>query len=316
MLKNVRTVGGGTLNFPLLISFQTVVLLLLLITAGCAVAASFRNHTSNHPLIYFICLSLVSLPAAFSHADIGHIVINTLGAMIAALTILSQYPRIWRWTWLSFSIVILLAACSNLAFYRGLVGRATIYLRTIKGDRAAQRRIDELREFMSIDPDAPQLPFQAHLLAPLGVPRMMTPYAGDPQIVTGRYPWLFPMSSTAAMYEKIAEIEAHPDWPLILGSDRPLRCGDNPEELRQFMRVVLFVPYMPQAKHQIASADPFCEYVNSRYVLSAYAAPVPAYHIWIRKGNDAAVVIKASAQNGYASTFWQSQRTTAPGLSP
>jgi hypothetical protein len=310
-LDNVRTVGGGTQNFPLLISFQALVLLLLLIVAGCAVVASFRTRTSQHPLIYLICLSLVSLPAAFSHADIGHIFINTLGAMIAALTILSQYPRIWRWTWPCFAVVILLAACSHLAFYRGAVERPiqvrafsnqyhsataeklyTIYLRKIKGDKAAQRRIDELRAFMAIDPDAPHLPFQTHLLAPLGVPRMMTPYAGDAQIVTGRYPWLFPMGSIAAMREKMAEIEAHPDWPLILGSDRPLSCEDDPEYLRHFMKVILFAPYMPQVKHQIKAADPFCEYVNDRYVLSAYAAPVPGYYIWVRKDNEAGAAIK------------------------
>jgi hypothetical protein len=313
LLNNVRSVGAGGLNFPLLISFQTLVLLLLLIVAGCAVIASFRDHTSQHHLIYFICLSLISLPAAFSHADIGHIFINTLGAIIAALSILSRYPKIWRWTWPCFAVVILLAGRSNVAFYRGIVERPmqvrafsnqyhsaiveklyTIYLRKIKSESAAQRRIDELRAFMAIDPDAPQLPFQAHLLAPLGVPRMMTPYAGDPQIVTGRYPWLFPMSSIPAMREKIAELEARPDWPLILGSNHPLSCEDDPAYLLHWLRVVLYAPYMPQARHQLNGAVPFCEYINAHYVLSTYASPVPAYHIWVRKGNDAAAAIKST----------------------
>jgi hypothetical protein len=313
VLDNIRTVGGGALNFPLLISFQTLVLLLLLIVAGCAVIASFRNGTSQHPLIYFVCISLVCLPAAFSHADVGHLFVNTLGAMLAALAILSQYPTIWRWTWPCFAVVIILVGFSHLAFYRGIVEQPiqerafsnqyhsaivekfyTIYLKKMKGESAGQKRIDDLRALMAIDPDSPHLPFHAHILAPLGVRRMMKPYIGDPQIVTGRYPWLFPMSSTAAMYEKIAEIEAHSDWPLILGSTGPLSCETDSEYLRHFLRVILFAPFMPQVRHRITGAEPFCEYINSHYVLSVYAAPVPSYHIWVRKGSDVAAVTRSA----------------------
>jgi hypothetical protein len=311
---NVLTAGGGGLNFPLLISFQTLVLLLLLIVAGCAAIASFHDRTSQHPLLYLICISLVCLPAAFSHADIGHIFVNTLGAMIAALTVLSQYRRIWRWTWPSFAVVILLATLSHVAFYRRpieirLEERAfsnqyhsamaekfyTIYLKKIKGESRAQRRIEELRAILFIDPGAPHLPFQAHLLAPLGVPGMMSPYVGDPQIVTGRYPWLFPLGNTTAVQEKIAELQARPDWPLILPSDRPLSCDDDPDYLRHFLKMILYAPYVPRARNQLKAAEPFCKFINTHYILSTYAAPVPSYHIWVRKGNaSAAAAIKSA----------------------
>jgi hypothetical protein len=311
---NVLSVGGGGLNFPLLISFQTLVLLLLLIIAGCAVIASFYDRTSQHALLYLICISVVCLPAAFSHADIGHIFVNTLGAMIAALTILSQYPRIWRWTWPSFALVIVLATCSHLSFYRRIIempleARAfgnqyhsaivekfyTLYLKKIKGESRAKQRIGELRAAMFIDPDAPHLSPQTHLLAPLGFPRMMSPYAGDPEIITGRYPWLFPAGNKTAIQEKIAELEAHPDWPLLLQSDRPLSCDDDPEFMRHLLKVILYAPYVPRARNQVKAADPFCEFVNTHYVLSTYAAPVPSYHIWIPKGNTAAAVTIKSA---------------------
>jgi hypothetical protein len=310
---NVLSVGGGGLNFPLLISFQTLVLLLLLIVAGCAVIASFYDRTSQHPLLYLICIAVVCLPAAFSHADIGHIVFNTLGAMIAALTILSQYPRIWRWTWPAFAAVILLTTCSQLLFYRRTIEmrleeRAfgnqyhsaivekyyTIYLRKTKGESRAQQRIQELRSFMFMDPNAPRLSPQTHILAPLGVQRMFEPYAGDPQVVTGRYPWMFPAGSTTAIQEKIAELEAHPDSPLLLQSDRPLSCEDDPEFLRHLLKIILYAPYVPHVRNQVKAVRPFCDFINTHYALSAYAAPVPSYHIWVPKGTDAPAAIESA----------------------
>ena len=50
VLGNVATVGGGTLDFPLLFCLQSLVLLLLLLVAGCAFIAGFRAHASQGPL--------------------------------------------------------------------------------------------------------------------------------------------------------------------------------------------------------------------------------------------------------------------------
>ena len=293
VLENIRTVGGGTLNFPLLISFQTVVLLLLLIVAGCAVIASFREGTSQHPLLYLICLSLISLPAAFSRADVGHIIINTLGALIAALTILSQYPAIWRWTRLCFALVVFLAWCSHWSIYRGIVEGAvqerafsdqyhsaeieklhTKYLKIVYGKSETQRRIDGLRSYLATDPGAPHLPFHTYMYAPLGVRRMMSPFIGDPQIVTGRYPWIFPMTSMGILQNEIAELETHPDWPLVLPSKTATFCEENPDATRHYLKKVLYVPYVPRIRHQIKAGDPFCEYIDAHYVLSTYVSPV------------------------------------------
>ena len=164
VLGNVADVGGGGLDFPLLFSFQSLVLLLLLLVAGCAFIASLRAHTSQGPLLYLICLSIVSAPAAFSRADIGHIIINTLGALIAALVVLSQYRTIWRWTWPAFAIMILLATYGKFTLYKGMIqtqvhvavfGKqyyspevdkvyTTIYKLT---HRNAQARLDRIQEY-------------------------------------------------------------------------------------------------------------------------------------------------------------------------
>ena len=305
LLNNIRTVGGGALNFPLLFSFQTLVLLLLEVVAGCIVIASFRTRTSRHQLLYLICISAVTIPAAFSRADVGHILINTLGALLAALIVLSQYPAIWRWTWPSFAILLLLSAYGHFTGYRDTIREEVMtvtfdprvhspavekaYTAFVKlTNRNPEARIAELRAQFNgkLALDAPRLPFQAHLFAPLGVERRLSPFPGDPQIVTGYYPWLSPMTSTGMVQEKISELEAHPDWPILLRFSDHVSCDSDPTALRLYIKKILFVPYMPQQRHLVEPGRPFCDYLNAHYVVSSYASPVPAYFVWVPQANN------------------------------
>ncbi len=306
MLRNVAAVGGGTLNFPLLFSFQTVTLLLLLLSAGCIVIASFRTGTSGGPLLYLICVSLVSAPAAFSRADVGHIVLNTLGALLAALVVLSQYPALWRWTWTSFVVLLVLSTYGKFTWYKGAVQFAIhdvvfgtqyhspevtwIYTTVYKAShRDAEARLEQLSVLLQDDEAAgTPLPAGSSLLAPLGAQRRITPPPDGIHIVTGRYPWLFPMSSLAPIDEKIAEIEAHPDWPLLLPSRKAQACVFNPDGERRSLRKFLLAPYIPPPLHTLEAGAPLCDYINSHFALSHYASPLPRSFVWVRKGDVAA----------------------------
>jgi hypothetical protein len=270
-LDNIRTVGAGVLNFPILFSFQTVVLLLFVIATGCVVVAAFRTRTSDHPLLYLICLSAVSMPAAFSRADTGHIIINSLGAIFAALVVLSQYPAIWRWTWSSFAIVILLASVAHAEYYFDEIVRQ-IFVAS-RATRAATPK--------SSDPTSVPLAEHAHLFAPLGVQRRLTPLANDPKIVTGRYPWVFPMTSVRMIQEKIDELKVHPEWPLLLPGKRPVSCAQNPDGMREKLKQVLLAPYLPKARAPVPAAVPLCDYLNANYRQSNYQSPVPPYSVWV-----------------------------------
>jgi len=309
VLDTVAAVSGGGLNFPLLFSFQTLVLLLLLLVAGCAFVAGFRTHTSQDPLLYLTCLSVLSAPAAFSRADIGHIIINTLGALIAALVVLSQYRAVWRWTWPAFMVLIVLASYGKFTWYKSTIRfqihdavfgtqyhspevdkvYTTIYKLT---HRNAQAQLDRLRASLSqyADRDAVLLPPQTRLLAPFGVQRRLTPPPHGLQIVTGRS-LLAPMTSIAAIQEKILEIEAHPDWPLLLWSRGPQVCASDPDEERQALRRLLLAPYVPRPREIIVAGNPLCDYINANYSASPYASPMPNSFVWVRKGNAAASAV-------------------------
>jgi hypothetical protein len=311
VLNNIHTVGGGALNLPLIFSYQTLVLLILLIVSACVWVAAFRQHRSGHPLVYLLCLSLASLPAAFSHVDAGHIIINTLGALIATLVVLSQYPSIWRWTVPAFAIALLLAGYGHLRGYpdwlRAQARTAAFgqqchssraekiyikFIRWTKSPDAAAARINQLRadEAREVEPDASHLPSGTRLFAPMGIERRIGPFQDDPDIVSGRYP-VFPfITAPAFVDEKIAELKSYSDWPILLSAH--LNCEIDPAGLRQGVKRVLFVPYMPVGKHQVSVAMPFCEYVHAHYIQSTFFSPVPGSSIWVPAGSTAAIAGK------------------------
>jgi hypothetical protein len=300
-LGNIGNVAGGALNFPLLLSFQSVVLLLLLLSAACVFVTSISRDRSDSGLLYLICISLASAPAAFSRADTGHIIINTLGALIVALVVLSQYPAIWRWTGVSFAFVIVLATVGKFTWYKGTIQIqihdavfgtqyhspevAKVYFKVYKlTHKNADARLDVLRSSLSehYDGAAQHLPPGTHLLAPLGVERRLTPPPDGVQIVTGWYPWLFPMTSTAPIGVKIAEIEAHPDWPLLLPSRGPQVCAWNPEEERRSLRKLFLTPFVPRPRGVLNAGKPLCDFINANFVLSPYVSPAPRSYVWVR----------------------------------
>jgi hypothetical protein len=301
VLGNVGNVGGGALNFPLLLSFQSIVLLLLLLVAGCVFVTSVRHKESRSVLPYLICISLASAPAAFSRADIGHIIINTLGALIVALIVLSQYPTVWRWTWSSFALVIVLSTFGKFTWYKGTLQiqihdavfgtqyrspqLARVYTAVYKlTHRNAEVRLERLRTSLGdIDSSGPHLPPGTHLIAPLGVERRLAPPPDGIVIVTGWYPWLFPMTSTAPIKAKIAEIQAHPDWPLLLPSPRPQVCVWDPEEERRSMRKLMLAPFVPRPRGVLDAGKPMCDFLNANFVLSSYTSPAPRSYVWVRK---------------------------------
>ncbi len=301
ILGDFLQVGGGVLNFPLLFSFQSLLLLLLLLAAGCAAVESIRTHTSQSVLLYLICVSVALAPAAFSRADVGHILLNMLGALIAALVILSQYPAAWRWTWPSFVLLIILTTYGKVTLVKSAVqsqvhdavfgarnpspGFTKVYTAIYKlTHRHAQSRLDQLRASFARDPEwsAPHLPANTHLLAPMGVQRRITPPPDGIQIVSGRYYAFFPVP--LGIPERIAEMEAHPDWPLLVPSQAPVSCVFDPDGERTMLRKFLLAPYIPRPRHVVDAGRPLCDYLNAHYTPGPYASPTLGSVVWVRKG--------------------------------
>ncbi len=302
-LDSLISIGGGALNFPILANLHTVFLILMLILAGSLVVAAFRKATPDHPLVYLVCLSFFTLPAAMSRADIGHIVINTLGALVAVLIVLSQYPKIWRWfrfVLLIFAIMLLyglpavrpilrerlLTAAFSPRFHSSIT--ESILTRTltfVDGPRAGAR-IDQLRSQYGkqLNPQWPSLPSSTRFYAPFGIDRRMQPYPGDPEIDTGRS--IIPLTGLPVIKEKIGELDARSNWPLLLLSPQPISCEENPNDVSIGLKRLLSAPYIPPPRHQVTAANPLCDYINANYAPAPFQSPVPGFYVWIRKAMD------------------------------
>lgn len=90
-------IGGGALNFPLLFSLTSVIVLLYVVFAGAIAIAAYRNKQLDHPLIYLLALALITMPPAMGRCDPGHIFINTIGAALAVMVVFAQHKVFSVW---------------------------------------------------------------------------------------------------------------------------------------------------------------------------------------------------------------------------
>jgi hypothetical protein len=299
--SSIAAISGGSLDFPLAVSYLTIVPLLLIIIGGCVIVAGFRNRTTNHPVLYLICVSVVTVPAALSRADPGHIIINTLGVFIAALVVLSQYPAVWRWTRGAVAVLVLLFIVGMWGYVRYLRSQllvaafSTRYhsplaerllsdgLHLVEGARA-DARMDQLRSSHTEqpNPNGRTLPPRIGLMAPMAVPLRMVSYPGDPQIIQGRT--VYPLTSLSVVQEKIAELAVHKNWPLLVPYAKFANCDVDPSALRSNLEAVLGAPYIPLPRHQLVGMVPLCNYINANYTPSAFVSPVPGFYVWVPRG--------------------------------
>ena len=304
LLDSVMLISNGFLNLPLFPSVQTVVLLTLWLIAASIGLWALRTGSSGHPLLYLICLSCASLPAALGRADPGHIVMNTMGAIIAVLVVLSQYPRLGIWASRTFGLVVILFWFAHLNHYRPqlnqeltLLSAQTSSPRIAKASTAillffssdvqsvnsARHRIFNWQKDQS-DPAVSKLAAHAHLFAPLGFDRRIQELPGEPEIKTGRYAYLFPINSPSMVQDKIGEIKDLRGEALILPES--FGCMQDVRYIRLEIRKLLLPFYMPPFRTPpTIAATPLCDYISSHYQESTFLAPVPNWKIWIRREN-------------------------------
>jgi hypothetical protein len=300
LLASVMSIGNGALNFPLAPSFQSLFLLLLLIVAGCVVVASVRNNTLDHPLVYLICLSLFSLPAALSRADPGHIFINTLGALIAVTIVLSQYPAIWQWLRIAFvGLVIcsfiglgsyrnylrdqILVAAFNPYYRSAVIQRLVVDGLTCMGSRGT-RRLHELQaEYSkSVNDDGPSLPAATRVMAPFGYKPRIERSPGDAEVIGGYA--VVPFTSVAMVQSKIDELAEYPELPLLIPTPQRVSCEENLDQMRAGLETILGEAFLPRPRRAITSVEPLCDYINSNYRPSEYSSHTRGFYVWLRNG--------------------------------
>lgn len=309
VLHYMRGMAGGGYNLPLLPSLNTLVLLGLLLAAGCVLANSLRLHRRGSAVEYLILISLFALPAAFGRCDPGHIFMNTLGAFLAAWTIISYKPRAGRWmvwSYLASALFLPLALYQENNFFMFPVKVALLSTsdpnpalrrwttqamnRTVGGHRTAAMLAKWGKAFpVMVVSDVPP---GRTMLAPLGYPSTLVS-ANSPGITNGRYRGLGNVMAPYEVEEKVAELRNRPDRLLLFTAGN--RCSRTAPSLdpapltpefdraaRRELLLNLQPLYLPHVRHTEALLAPVCAYIVGHYRPTSMVGPFAGSEVWER----------------------------------
>ncbi len=306
----MRGMAAGGYNLPLLPSFNTLIELLLLLVAICVLTNSVRAKSPGGPLEYLILIALGALPAAFGRCDGGHMFMNTLGAFLAAWTVLSYIKSAGRWmvwSYVAGALFLPLALYQANNFFMfpvkaalfspadphpALRSFAQSTLRRALGAHRSQATFAKWRAAYPVTVSS-NVPRDQALLAPLGYPSTLL--LGDlPPITNGRYRGLGNVMAPYEVQEKVDELRDHPEALLLFtrGTACPaedahgdptsgsIAAEDRQKRHELFLNLLPF--YVPHVRHREDFLAPVCHYISTHYQPAPYTAPLEGAEIWQR----------------------------------
>ena len=247
----------GGYNFPLLPVVQHVPIVVLLLVGAAGLVNHFRRKGKPKEVEMLLLLGLFALPAAFGRSDIGHFLVNSTPALMAAWCILAQYPKFFRSMAVAYTVLVLLLPAPGI-----LAGAA----RAQKGDRGTTLMRSEAN-----GQDGASAP-----LAPLGRPLANSPALAAPVADTGYYYGLLNVTLPFQVEQKVREMAADPERDLLLPNEFSCTSVLDREALRRTLSTV----YVPPARRTSEIYDPICSYIQIHYRRSDGVSPYQAYRIW------------------------------------
>jgi len=257
LFLTLGTVQHGGYNFPLLPVVQHIPIVALLLVAGAALVNNRRLGNKPAELDMLILLGLFVLPAAFGRSDIGHFLVNSTPALIAAWCLLAPHPMIFRSMSVAYTVLVLLLPAPGI----------------LRGAALAQRgdRRTALVHFAVNEGRAAEAP-----LAPLGRPMANSSGLPSPRADTGYYYGLINVTLPFQVEQKIREMEAAPGRELLLPNE--FSCGYALD--REALRRTLSTIYVPPARRTSGIYDPLCAYIHLHYKRSEGVSSLWGYQTW------------------------------------
>ncbi len=295
VLSSLKAFGGGGLALPLAISVQNIVLLLLLLVAACGLWSALAKGRRDHGLIYVCLVAGASAPAAFGRSDPGHMVLNLLGAVLTAMVVLMETKRAWTWAvWLFLLCFVMTWWPLSLYQGRGLVlntmreaierrGTEGSFLRRVYAagmERAVGSDKTHAR-LATLNEGRENLPAGVEILAPFGTVHRAFDMDQGNEALSGRYSGLLPLMSVGQVDDKIRELQAHPEDPLLIPYGGEYQCRYDLQQERRSIVGVLLPLYMPQLRRPVTAAEPFCAYVREHYRPTTTGLAVEDSVLWV-----------------------------------
>ena len=261
LFNTLKVMGGGGYNFPLVPVPSQIPIFGLLVVTACVLVNTVRDRRTPGAVDLLILLGLFSLPAAFGRADIGHFIVNTMAVTLAAASVLSAHPKLFRPAlWSYAALVTLLPAALMLSLaIPAQRGNRTKTLALGSGGFQARRSTppaEPLAPFGRPLPNSPELPY----------------IAGD----TGFYNGLELVTAPAQVEQKIQELRLSPERDLLIPAS--VSCTFVFE--RHSLRRALLTPFVPHARRSSEIRQPLCGYIHLHYHPSPVPSGLAGYELW------------------------------------
>lgn len=236
----LNTMRRGGYNFPLLPVVQHLPIVVLLLVGAAGLVNNFRRKCNPGEVDMLLLLGLFALPAAFGRSDIGHFLVNSTPALMAAWCILAQYPKLFRSVALAYTALVLVLPAPGI-----LLGAA----RAQKGDRGTT--LVRFEANGQVEASTP--------LAPLGRPIANSSRISAPLADTGYYYGLLNVTLPFQVEQKVREMAADPERDLLLPNEFSCTSVLDREALRRTLSTV----YVPPARRTSDIYDPICSYIHA-----------------------------------------------------
>jgi hypothetical protein len=304
--------GGGAFNFPI-VPAPHILLFLIAILICAAYLGSRLRRGENSPLLALGCIAPAMLPAALGRSDPGHVMLDGILILIIALLVCSTGPRTAR-LMLPATLCIFLAI-PLVRGLRGLVSTLTLtalpyLLHThspappapqdawiehltlriwgpVKGPANFERMRSRQTLGSTIDvPAAFGMPPGTVFAAPFSFFGNHTGPYHTPAVDEGYFLAIVDMVTPNDVARKIAEIDRHPERPLILPADAEYSCVIHPENARAEIESLFFYLYRAPAAHPGDITEPLCAFIRDQYHIAQPASPEHFSNaLWLRNNS-------------------------------
>lgn len=268
LLLTLHSMSHGGYNFPLLPVMQHIPVIGLLLVASCVFVNTLRTRHSFGPVEYLTLLGLFMLPAAFGRSDIGHFIIDSTGMLMAAWTILSFYPHLWRYAVWSYALLVLFLPAPRILYRAERACRNNVSTVLLRPDILATKTGSPVSPSLSAAP--------ASLFAPFGLPLANSPKLPSISAQTGFYHGIELVTAPSQIQQKIQELRSTPARDLLLPNS--FSCAIRLD--RKALRKTLSTLYVPPSRNGTEILEPLCRYIHQHYQPSGFPTELQGFEIW------------------------------------
>ena len=255
VLNTLLSIGGGSLDLPILPSARIILLLCaVMLGGGLATRAVLRGEGDRREVyLALICVGL--LPAALGRADPGHIFINELPLIAVVYFALARTAAGLRFGTIALGGYLLVAG----ALHDGLFAKAMRWQWRHPANRTAVAE-----------------PVDRKLLAPFGYPQDFLERK-PLDVVTGRYATYLPLLNAQEPATKVRELEESPAVALVVPSYWRDLCTISATngylELKGALRPWFYPPVRAKGEPDVR----LCAYISQHYETTQDASPHGGY---------------------------------------